>query len=201
VRARSRVKVLETFTSDGCGPCELKASIYGFVEKIDEDGDAKVKFEGIGCNNVWVFEVNFHRLQVVSQANEDSSDKDVSETVEEMGRRDSNASVSSVVWMPDESACSCTICEEPFTMFRRRHHCRACGLICCAECAPRTSSAWPSLLMRTATTYKRLCKDCAKGLPSLPMSPTYVKNTFIDVKDTHPTFVSTAPSVSDSFPY
>merc|ERR1712110_1106889 len=88
------------------------------------------------------------------EAREDGCD---SETVEEVGRRDSSASVSSVVWMPDESACTCSVCEEPFTMFRRRHHCRACGLIACAECAPRTSGAWPSLLMRPPTTYKRLC--------------------------------------------
>jgi hypothetical protein len=91
-------------------------------------------------------------------------------------------------WMPDESACSCTKCEEPFTLFRRRHHCRACADICCAECAPRTRSTWSKLSSLTlGPTFKRVCKDCAQGLKISPQGPVlpgalYVKNTFIDVK-------------------
>merc|ERR1712232_1288746 len=56
---------------------------------------------------------------------------------------------SSVVWMPDEAAHSCCKCSKSFTFLRRRHHCRGCGRIFCAECAPRTG-----------TEHKRLCGDC-----------------------------------------
>ena len=72
-------------------------------------------------------------------------------------------------WMPDGSASNCIKCEEPFTLFRRRHHCRGCGDICCAECVPRTNSAWSPLMSPTQEpTSKRVCKDCAQGLETSP---------------------------------
>merc|ERR1712216_1110481 len=84
----------------------------------------------------------------------------------------------SPIWMPDESAPSCTKCNEPFNMFRRRHHCRACGEVCCAQCAPRTSHAWPTLFKQNPQpTFKRLCKDCSEGLSSSEYTP---KSTLVE---------------------
>merc|ERR1712232_170604 len=86
--------------------------------------------------------------------------------VEAFAKEDEKAvpTSSSPVWMPDESACSCSKCEEKFTMFRRRHHCRACGELCCAQCAPRTSNILPTFAkLSQQPTFKRLCKDCAQG--------------------------------------
>lgn len=106
------------------------------------------------------------------------------------------------VWMPDESALECSKCGENFTMFRRRHHCKLCGLVCCAECAPRTSS----ILARALTgspepTFKRLCNDCASDVPgsSPGRSGARVKNGFIDITE-DPNFAS-RNSLSDSFPF
>ncbi|KAJ2725692.1 hypothetical protein GGI07_001060 [Coemansia sp. Benny D115] len=39
------------------------------------------------------------------------------------------------VWDPDESAESCYICFRTFSLFVRRHHCRACGKIVCNSCS------------------------------------------------------------------
>ncbi|KAJ2079967.1 hypothetical protein H4R24_003402 [Coemansia sp. RSA 988] len=39
------------------------------------------------------------------------------------------------VWDPDESADRCYICFRDFTLFVRRHHCRACGKIVCNACS------------------------------------------------------------------
>ncbi|KAJ2387672.1 hypothetical protein GGI23_006221, partial [Coemansia sp. RSA 2559] len=39
------------------------------------------------------------------------------------------------VWDPDESAGHCYICFRGFTLFLRRHHCRACGKIVCNACS------------------------------------------------------------------
>lgn len=42
---------------------------------------------------------------------------------------------SPVVWSPDGPVCE--ICTASFTVSRRRHHCRKCGLCVCADCAPQ----------------------------------------------------------------
>lgn len=38
-------------------------------------------------------------------------------------------------WIPDASVRDCSSCGSPFTVARRRHHCRCCGQIFCAKCA------------------------------------------------------------------
>ncbi|OZJ06649.1 hypothetical protein BZG36_00277 [Bifiguratus adelaidae] len=38
-------------------------------------------------------------------------------------------------WMPDDNCRECYECKKPFTVFRRKHHCRICGQIFCANCA------------------------------------------------------------------
>jgi hypothetical protein len=67
-------------------------------------------------------------------------------------------------WVPDEAVHSCFTCSTPFTFLRRRHHCRACGNIFCAECAPRTRVKLDKCKL------KRLCLDCAAGLGAAPPS-------------------------------
>ncbi|KAM4025299.1 1-phosphatidylinositol 3-phosphate 5-kinase isoform 1-T1 [Anomaloglossus baeobatrachus] len=37
-------------------------------------------------------------------------------------------------WMPDSQCKECYDCNEKFTTFRRRHHCRLCGQIFCSRC-------------------------------------------------------------------
>ena len=38
-------------------------------------------------------------------------------------------------WMPDRLCKTCFYCEQPFTRLRRRHHCRLCGQVFCAQCS------------------------------------------------------------------
>ncbi|CAM9557048.1 unnamed protein product [Choristocarpus tenellus] len=38
-------------------------------------------------------------------------------------------------WMPDKLCKVCYECDTPFSMFRRRHHCRVCGQIFCHLCS------------------------------------------------------------------
>ncbi|KAL7686789.1 putative FYVE zinc finger, PDZ domain, chaperonin Cpn60/TCP-1 family, Zinc finger, FYVE/PHD-type [Plasmopara halstedii] len=40
-------------------------------------------------------------------------------------------------WMSDRSSKACYECEQLFTFFRRKHHCRSCGQIFCANCCTR----------------------------------------------------------------
>ncbi|KAK0396274.1 hypothetical protein QR680_001651 [Steinernema hermaphroditum] len=40
-----------------------------------------------------------------------------------------------VRWVPDSDCEQCTACGSPFTIVRRRHHCRNCGRIFCSRCS------------------------------------------------------------------
>lgn len=44
------------------------------------------------------------------------------------------------VWVPDQLVVACSCCNASFTLFRRRHHCRACGQIFCADCSKFTKN-------------------------------------------------------------
>lgn len=59
-------------------------------------------------------------------------------------------------WVPDQDVVQCGGCNAPFTLFRRRHHCRACGHIFCAECSKFTKDL-------TCWGYNgpvRVCRSC-----------------------------------------
>ncbi|KAJ5574394.1 uncharacterized protein N7459_008821 [Penicillium hispanicum] len=58
-------------------------------------------------------------------------------------------------WMRDENAKDCFYCGEPFTTFRRKHHCRTCGQIFDSKCTlliPGTRFGQPGSI--------RVCKPC-----------------------------------------
>lgn len=60
------------------------------------------------------------------------------------------------VWVPDQLVVACSCCNAAFTLFRRRHHCRACGQIFCAECSKFTKNL-------NCWGYKdpvRVCESC-----------------------------------------
>lgn len=38
------------------------------------------------------------------------------------------------LWIPDAEAMNCMHCDMKFTVIKRRHHCRACGLVLCSKC-------------------------------------------------------------------
>lgn len=44
------------------------------------------------------------------------------------------------VWQPDEEALSCPLCENKFSLFYRRHHCRMCGRVVCGSCSDNSCS-------------------------------------------------------------
>jgi hypothetical protein len=59
-------------------------------------------------------------------------------------------------WMPDKYCKVCYGCEEPFTMFRRRHHCRMCGQIFCNTCSSYSLDG----AMFNAQGVVRACRLC-----------------------------------------
>ena len=59
--------------------------------------------------------------------------------------------VKSTQWVNDEDRFSCHICNKRFNMFRRKHHCRACGEIICNAC---------SLYHKINDCQMRVCVSC-----------------------------------------
>lgn len=73
--------------------------------------------------------------------------------------RHSNRPKSSILskefWMKDENARDCFRCGEPFTTFRRKHHCRSCGQIFDNKCTTLVSGAYFDMPGPI-----RVCKQC-----------------------------------------
>jgi myosin V len=69
-------------------------------------------------------------------------------------------------WVNDEDRFSCHICNKRFNMFKRKHHCRACGEVICNSC---------SLYHRIQNRSMRVCVSCV-AFHSLD-SPTEASST------------------------
>eukprot|EP01102_Stenamoeba_stenopodia_P012075 TRINITY_DN3769_c0_g1_i1.p1 TRINITY_DN3769_c0_g1~~TRINITY_DN3769_c0_g1_i1.p1 ORF type:complete len:183 (-),score=12.42 TRINITY_DN3769_c0_g1_i1:39-587(-) len=41
------------------------------------------------------------------------------------------------IWTPDEAVSRCQQCDQAFSTFKRRHHCRSCGLVFCDRCTSK----------------------------------------------------------------
>uniref|UniRef100_A0A1I8Q6D3 Lateral signaling target protein 2 homolog n=1 Tax=Stomoxys calcitrans TaxID=35570 RepID=A0A1I8Q6D3_STOCA len=62
----------------------------------------------------------------------------------------------SVLWVPDHAVSRCTSCQTEFWLGRRKHHCRSCGQIFCADC----SEFWAALPDAKLFSPVRLCGPC-----------------------------------------
>lgn len=74
-------------------------------------------------------------------------------------------------WQPDESSEVCPSCADGFDIFNRRHHCRFCGRLSCAQCSPAKWEArsLPPHCRRGNSTSAgfRVCRDCVTGCEAL----------------------------------
>uniref|UniRef100_A0A8C0GLI5 phosphatidylinositol-3,5-bisphosphate 3-phosphatase n=1 Tax=Chelonoidis abingdonii TaxID=106734 RepID=A0A8C0GLI5_CHEAB len=59
-------------------------------------------------------------------------------------------------WVPDGTCSQCTACQSPFTVLRRRHHCRNCGKIFCSRCSQHTAPLPHYGLLKPV----RVCTHC-----------------------------------------
>ena len=83
--------------------------------------------------------------------------------------------VNKPTWRPDYTTSNCKQCETNFTLFTRRHHCRACGDIYCYKCTT-SRIAIPFLDFMDPV---RVCDSC---LPRVTMQ--FMSNNFKNFKVT-----------------
>ncbi|GIY07381.1 zinc finger FYVE domain-containing protein 26 [Caerostris darwini] len=78
-------------------------------------------------------------------------------------------------WVPDAKIQRCQVCkEERFNMFSRRHHCRRCGRVVCANCSQH------ALIVEGYGNIKvRVCEDCYNAMTgSLSLSTAAFEKRF-----------------------
>mmetsp|Transcript_78963 Transcript_78963/g.199322 ORF Transcript_78963/g.199322 Transcript_78963/m.199322 type:complete len:360 (+) Transcript_78963:132-1211(+) len=67
-------------------------------------------------------------------------------------------------WVKDTSASTCQGCKAPFSLFKRRHHCRACGNVFCRDCTDFEIMLHRSHYDEGVEKQKRVCAWCYKTL-------------------------------------
>jgi hypothetical protein len=65
----------------------------------------------------------------------------------------------------DVSSKSCVLCGVPFSLLRRRHHCRQCGAACCRSCSSGNGQPLPRFGVFTPV---RVCRVC-QAQPQQPL--------------------------------
>ncbi|CAM2117978.1 unnamed protein product [Caretta caretta] len=72
-------------------------------------------------------------------------------------------------WVPDSTCSRCPACRAPFSVVRRRHHCRSCGKIFCSRCSQHTAPLPHYGLLKPV----RVCTHCyTMHLPARPPTPS-----------------------------
>ena len=79
-------------------------------------------------------------------------------------------------WQPDYTTSNCNKCETSFSLFTRRHHCRACGFIYCYKC----SSSRIAIPFLDFMDPVRVCDDC---LPRVTLN--FMSSNFRNFKITN----------------
>lgn len=89
------------------------------------------------------------------------------------------------IWIPSKNVQECYKCKELFSIWKRKHHCRVCGRIFCANCADRWGVI-PSLVNLTSPinksfslfsymyTEKRMCVECNNKINFINKSSDYI---------------------------
>ncbi|XP_066965143.1 1-phosphatidylinositol 3-phosphate 5-kinase isoform X1 [Macrobrachium rosenbergii] len=95
-------------------------------------------------------------------------------------------------WLPDSTSVQCYECEEKFTTFRRRHHCRVCGQIFCSRCC---NSMIPGKIIGY-TGELRVCTYCCKVVLSYLQSSNLAADVIADLRTLQEELLPPTPSQS-----
>ncbi|KAH6580172.1 hypothetical protein BASA50_006778 [Batrachochytrium salamandrivorans] len=90
------------------------------------------------------------------------------------------------VWVPDSLTDQCHICCEDFSLFNRKHHCRACGNIVCSSCS--TKSFY--IPQANRERLERCCDTCFEDIVRDAKFRVHIPHSLsINEPDNPPTFI------------
>ena len=104
------------------------------------------------------------------------------------------------IWIPSQNVSKCYKCRSEFGMWKRKHHCRVCGRVFCANCADKwgvipslVNSTTPPIRGNSVTSWlkydesqKRMCEKCKNKTDFIHESSNYIyifTNLPIELKD------------------
>ncbi|XP_033747222.1 rab GTPase-binding effector protein 1-like [Pecten maximus] len=135
VRAEAETKLRDTEESLNNIEAESKQSIQALQQRVKQQSEARAKLET---------DVNVYRNKVSSL----QIDLDNSETVQrdfvklsqslQIQLEKIRQAETEVRWQHEDDVDECTNCKQAFSVTKRKHHCRHCGRIFCADCTVKT---------------------------------------------------------------
>jgi len=136
-------KEMENKIKIGSLQSELYEMRVAFVQKLYTIQSSKYKYN------------NLADKQIASSEDDKASSSSNDATWERVEEKE----IRQGLWMPDEAASNCFKCQTKFWLGRRKHHCRKCGNIFCADCCNDQERPFSSLPINIKKYY-RLCTDC-----------------------------------------
>jgi hypothetical protein len=90
-----------------------------------------------------------------------------------------SAGIDKSAWQPDAEVAACPICTKPFSLTRRRHHCRLCHRVFCGRCTSRRfTTDFDGLLYGKP---QRACEHCHSHLRTgVELDPESVPTGFAE---------------------
>ncbi|XP_060079265.1 rab GTPase-binding effector protein 1-like [Ylistrum balloti] len=135
VRAEVETKLRETEQSLKSIQAKSKQLINALQQQVEQQSEARAKLET---------DVNVYRNKVASL----QVDLDNSETVQrdfvklsqslQIQLEKIRQAETEVRWQHEDDVDECTNCKQAFSVTKRKHHCRHCGRIFCADCTMKT---------------------------------------------------------------
>ncbi|XP_052869921.1 myotubularin-related protein 4 isoform X2 [Anopheles cruzii] len=92
---------------------------------------------------------------------------------QQMQYSSSGVGSTSVLWVPDHAVTRCTSCQTEFSLCRRKHHCRSCGQIFCAECSEFSAHLPDDRFYQPV----RLCGPCYQRISIITAMPAPVSSS------------------------